>query len=341
MPERVIGEIVSWQSHKLDGERTPVALGAQPVEPARRIVARSPAGVAVVERTVQVGTGNLFGIVTEREDADQAPMPAVMFINAGVLPHSGPGRLWVKMARSWAAYGVRVFRVDLGGLGDSPARPGRNSDVVYPVEAIEDIIDAARFIAPDDPGGVALVGLCSGGYHALEGALRLHSRRVWVVNPGLPLVPPELGENGAADSHRQVVRPLNSLTRRLRENDRVVRLSEAATPAAAWWLFDKLRLYPLSTGALETLAQRGTELLVVCSKVEYSLFTKRSRWAVQRLERSGNCHFEVIKSMDHALFNSTGRAELMKLLTAQVLESLIPEFGTATGTKGRFPDHLT
>jgi dienelactone hydrolase len=75
------------------------------------------------------------------------------------------------MARSWAAQGVRVLRVDLGGLGDSPTRQGRQPDVVYPAEAIEDVVDAARFIAPEDPEGVVLVGLCSGGYHALEGAL--------------------------------------------------------------------------------------------------------------------------------------------------------------------------
>jgi hypothetical protein len=31
--------------------------------------------------------------------------------------------------------------------------------------------------------------------------------------------------------------------------------------------------------------------------------------------------------MDHSLFNFTGRAELTKLLTAQVLEKLVPEFG--------------
>src|ERR1039458_3363857 len=59
-------------------------------------------------------------------------------------------RLWVEMARSWAAQGVRVLRLDLGGLGDSPTRPGRQQDEVYPVEAIEDIIDAVRFIAPAD-----------------------------------------------------------------------------------------------------------------------------------------------------------------------------------------------
>jgi hypothetical protein len=198
---------------------------------------------------------------------------------------------------------------------------------VYPVEAIEDIIDAARFIAPEDPAGVVLVGLCSGGYHVLEGAMSLDSRRAWVVNLGLPLVPPELTERGAVDSRRQAVRPLNSLTRRLRANDRIAHLTVATTPALAWWVFDKLQLYPSSTEALETLARRGTELLVICSETEFSLFAKRSRWAVRRLERSEHCHFEVVKSMDHSLVNFTGRAELTKLFTAQVLEKLVPEFG--------------
>ena len=119
-----------------------------------------------------------------------------------------------------------------------------------------------------------------------------------------------------------------------------MRLSVAAAPAAVWWLLDKLRLYPASTGALETLAQRGTELLVVCSESEFSLLTKRSRWAVRRLERSDNCRFEVIKSMDHSLFNSAGRVELMKLLTTRVRESLVPEFETGTsGTEGLSVDH--
>jgi hypothetical protein len=33
--------------------------------------------------------------------------------------------------------------------------------------------------------------------------------------------------------------------------------------------------------------------------------------------------------MDHAIFNLTGRAALIKLLTAQVTEKLVPEFGRA------------
>jgi hypothetical protein len=110
-------------------------------------------------------------------------------------------------------------------------------------------------------------------------------------------------------------------------NDPIAHLSAVTAPALAWWVLDKLQLYPSSTGALETLARRGTELLVICDKPQFSLLAKRSRWAVRRLERSGHCHFEVVKSMDHSLFNSAGRSELMKLFTAQVLEKLVPEYG--------------
>ena len=325
MPEQVINDIVSWLSRALEGASVPTSVPAQPGS-TTAVVARPAVGRIVIERAVRIGAGNLFGIITEPQDAERARMPAVLFVNAGLLPHSGPARLWVEMARSWAAQGVRALRVDLGGLGDSPTRQGREPDVVYPAEAIEDVVDAARFIEPEDPAGVVLVGLCSGGYHVVEGALLLHSRRAWLINLGLPLVPPELIERGVVDSRRQAVRPLNSLTRRLRANDRIAHLSAATMPASAWWVLDKLQLYPSSARALETVSRTGTELLVVCSEPEFSLLTKRSRWAVQRLERSGRCHFEVAKSMDHSLFNLAGRSELTKLFTAQVLEKLLPEF---------------
>jgi len=326
VPRQAIEDIVSWLPLALAGAAVPTRSEAEGAGPATAVVARPADGPVIVERAVRIGAGNLFGIITEPDDAHRSPAPTVMFVNAGLLPHSGPARLWVDMARSWAALGVRALRVDLGGLGDSPARPGREGDVAYPPEAIEDVVEAARFIAPEDPAGVVLVGLCSGGYHALEGSLLLSSRRTWLINLGLPLVPPELVERGVVDARRQAVRPLNSLTRRLRANDRIALLSAATTPALAWWLLDKLNLYPSSASALETLARTGTELLVICSEPEFSLFTRRSRWAVRRLERSGRCHFEVIKSMDHSLFNQAGRSELTRLLALEVAEKLVPDF---------------
>ena len=322
MPEQVIEDIVSWVSRALDGPAFRTEVPSQPGASQTAIVARSKAGHGIVERPVRVGTGNLFGIVTEPQDAELAPMPAAMFTNAGLLPHSGPGRLWVDMARSWAAHGVRVLRVDLSGLGDSPTRPGRLRDVAYPAEATEDTVDAARFIAPEDPAGVVLVGLCSGAYHALEVALLLNSRRAWLINPGLPIVTPKVTESGDGDTRRGAVRPLNPVARRLLAVVRKLHLGPETVPAVVWWVIDKLRLYPSPTKVLETLARRGTELLVIYSESG----AKRSRWAMGRLERSGSCHFEVIKSMDHSLFRFAGRSELMKLFAAQIVEKVVPEF---------------
>jgi dienelactone hydrolase len=325
LPRQTIADIASWLSRALDGPAVRTELSSQPGASPTAMVVRSISGHNVIERTVRIGTANLFGIVTEPQDAELAPLPAVIFTNAGLLPHPGPGRLWVDMARSWASQGLRVLRVDLAGLGDSPTRPGRPPDVVFPAEAIEDLVDAARVIAPEDPAGVVLVGLCSGAYHALEGSLLLNSRRAWLVNPPLPIVPPELSERGVVDSRRQAVRPLRLFTRRLRANDRIAQLSNAVTPALAWWILDKLQLYPSAAEALETVTRRGTELLVICSEPEFSRYAKRSRWAMRRLERSGHCHFELVKSMDHSLFNFAGRVELMRLLTAQIVEKVLPE----------------
>jgi len=94
----------------------------------------------------------------------------------------------------------------------------------------------------------------------------------------------------------------------------------------AWWVFHKLKLYPSPAGAIEDVVRRGTDLLVICGQAEFSLFTKRSNWIVRRLERSGHCHFDVVQSMDHSLFNFAGRSALVDLLTAQVLTKVVPGF---------------
>ena len=70
--------------------------------------------------------------------------PTVVMLNSGKLDHLGPGRLWVHLARSWARVGVAVLRVDLSGLGDSPVQEGREPDVVYSPDALDDIADIAQ-----------------------------------------------------------------------------------------------------------------------------------------------------------------------------------------------------
>ena len=112
------------------------------------------------------------------------------------------------LSRLWAAQGLRSLRCDLSGLGDSPARPGQPVDQWFPPEALEDVLEIAAAVSPADPSDVVLIGLCSGGYHAIEGALVLGAAGVCGINPVLPHKPGELRSETAAltektDARRQ------------------------------------------------------------------------------------------------------------------------------------------
>jgi alpha-beta hydrolase superfamily lysophospholipase len=136
-------------------------------------------GRAVVERPVQVETGagtRLFGVLSE-PDAPACPKrrPAVLMLNSGAVHHIGPNRLWVRLARQWAARGLMVLRLDLSGIGDSAPRTGAEDNVVYSAHAMQDVAAALDFLHRDVQAGEChLVGLCSGAYHALKAAVAGH-----------------------------------------------------------------------------------------------------------------------------------------------------------------------
>lgn len=121
---------------------------------------------------VPTSTGRLFGI-TAVPETDAAPLTAI-FLNAGAVRRIGPHRLWVDTARRWARQGVRSFRFDLGGIGDS------DGDAQSLAEVAE--FYDPRFTAQVRAGldelerqGVGdrfvVVGLCSGSSWAFLAAL--------------------------------------------------------------------------------------------------------------------------------------------------------------------------
>jgi pimeloyl-ACP methyl ester carboxylesterase len=93
--------------------------------------------------------------------------------------------MYVSLARRWAARGCSVLRFDLAGIGDSATRAGCGSDAVFPSAALKDVFAAIRFLKDGyGIGEVTLVGLCSGGYHALRAAVAgLPVVRVMLINP--------------------------------------------------------------------------------------------------------------------------------------------------------------
>lgn len=176
VPEATIQAVLGWLGDRAGTETTSLRL-SQPT----RAVLDGPDGRQVDEEILSIGPGRLFGILTQPHGPVAGP--TLVLLNAGRLDHRGPGRLWVEMARRCAGRGARALRVDLAGLGDSPARPGQEANVVYPDDAMEDISDVIAAVVPEGPSGSVVMGLCSGAYHAVAAAQHLPLRGIVAVNP--------------------------------------------------------------------------------------------------------------------------------------------------------------
>jgi pimeloyl-ACP methyl ester carboxylesterase len=113
---------------------------------------------------------NLFGVVTEPESdvSVQRAKAAVIFLNTGADHHIGPRRMYVQLARKLVQRGFTTLRFDLAGLGDSALGPGKEDNVSYPEGANSDIGAAIGYLAEiRGVRRVVLIGMCSGGYHAV------------------------------------------------------------------------------------------------------------------------------------------------------------------------------
>ena len=121
----------------------------------------------VTERVVWFGDEeNLVAIVSE--PSPTRPVPGVLILNAGVLHRVGPHRLHVHLARSLAARGHRVARLDLSGIGDSRTLPSRMTFRESSVADIRTTLDSLA--AEGDCTDFILFGICSGADNALAAA---------------------------------------------------------------------------------------------------------------------------------------------------------------------------
>ncbi|MEP7049209.1 MAG: alpha/beta fold hydrolase [Pseudomonadota bacterium] len=120
---------------------------------------------ALRERAVRFGPRQgLAGILSTPRDA-RLNGPCVVIVNAGIVHHVGPNRLYVDLARTLASEGYSVLRFDLSGLGDSDAASGGAS---LSRAALSDISAALDFLE-QTRGGTSFImcGLCSGANHSM------------------------------------------------------------------------------------------------------------------------------------------------------------------------------
>jgi alpha-beta hydrolase superfamily lysophospholipase len=162
VPEAILDRIVGWVGGGPQVTTTAAALPAAGDE--------YPAN-GLRERPIFFGPDRrLFGVLSMPALPDPGA-PALIVLNTGSLYHVGPHRLYVPLARQWAALGHHVFRFDLGGIGDSKPPGGAPLDVAYPPHGLDDVRAAVELVRAETGAiRVLLIGICAGGWHAFDAA---------------------------------------------------------------------------------------------------------------------------------------------------------------------------
>ena len=158
VPQTIIDAVVGWL-----GEGAPAPDSGASGSPPAAASAEAP---GLRERAVTFGgERRLFGILTSPPPAaKRADLPAIIMLNAGSIHRIGAHRLYVPMARRWAALGFQVLRVDLSGIGDSPVGAGQQENLTYPRDRGQDVQASMDFLTESlKIDKFVLTGLCSGG----------------------------------------------------------------------------------------------------------------------------------------------------------------------------------
>lgn len=100
------------------------------------------------------------------------PLPAIVFINHGANHHIGWARMFVHFARAFAAQGIATLRIDISGLGDSPAHADRNENELYGRYLQHDVRGAVDWLQGRGHRLITLVGHCTGAHLGFYSALR-------------------------------------------------------------------------------------------------------------------------------------------------------------------------
>lgn len=279
-----------------------------------------PAGC--IEQPVRFGSnGKLFGILCTPEagTADEV----VLLLNGGRDPHYGAARQGVDFARSYARAGIASFRVDFAGLGDSVGPPGEERtlsetfrDRVPDVHTMIDALQAQGFRR------FAAQGLCSGAYHAVQGALA--DPRIGTLLPiNMPLftlprkdVLDHMDQRGFTLGFylRKLVRPASWVTLLSGRSDLrgIWRMLLARGRAAR----ERTRQESTAQQTLSTLAARGAKLLFLFSPGDADIenFAREFGAAGEKLAAYPGASMRIVPGMDHDLTRAAGRRDAARII---------------------------
>ena len=316
-------------------------------------------GQAIIETPVQLGSLELFGIVTEGAGTPQSP--TIVLVNEGNTHHIGQSRVWVDLARQLGGAGFRVLRFDLSGNGDSGTRPDQPAHVARAPEAGDDVTEAVRAISPEDPTDVVLIGFCSGAYQIAEQSLDRPTRGICIINPSFSFVPPEPDgswERPARQSTKRWFVNLANLPlawvaarRGQKELGRWINALDIGTwpvafstrhpsvPSPIWWLVNRLLLDNPGVGTLESIVGAGVDTLLVCGPDDLAPISLGSEGRVRRMRQSDHFQVVVLDDLDHSSWPLYQRTRMIEVLRDHLLARYRPagsvsQTSDLTGNRG-------
>jgi pimeloyl-ACP methyl ester carboxylesterase len=313
-PRGVFARVRSWLEEETGSTSAREAtLGpgasAHPTPHRQSPIELSVGDVAIRETpfTVQQSTGNLFGILAEPADVPASELCAVI-LNAGAIRRIGPNRMWVEVARRWAALGVRTLRLDLEGIGDADGDAERFSELaeLYVPQLVDQVCAALDAMQNRGVGcRFVLSGLCSGAYWSFHAA-----RRDERVAAAFMLNPQALFWDESLEAARDLRRGLRSsswrkLVRREVPLERMMALAWEAPFAlprrALAQRFARRRGENELNDALDELRDNGKVLRFIFSGNE-PLYEELERDGyTERHDRWPNVSFEFVPGQVHTL----------------------------------------
>ncbi|PYU21131.1 MAG: hypothetical protein DMG32_21295 [Acidobacteria bacterium] len=112
---------------------------------------------------------SLVGVVTDPPEKKRGmDLPAVIFLNSGIVHRVGPNRIYVKMARHLSTMGFVVMRFDFSGIGDSQPRRDTLPFVKSAISEVQEAMGCLKEVR--GVGHFVLIGGCSGARISFQAA---------------------------------------------------------------------------------------------------------------------------------------------------------------------------
>lgn len=349
VPTKLIEDIVEWLRSCFSVDDAAGLGQLSPTESPRGPAFRSDVQLSdlnVAERPVSIEDGGsagfLFGIQSSSTSAASSGLRVgrrLLFLNAGAVQRSGPGRMYVELARRRASAGDVALRVDLAGIGDSPPAGNGAENQVYDPDAVRQTVAAAHAFGIDGTASVTAIGLCSGAYHALRAAIRSTTvNHVIAINPLIYLI--RKGEVVTGDmvmvattveryrtnvwqldswkriaSGRVNIRAALSAVLRHRLESAKGRLRDFSRTIGMPWTYDL-------GWELQQLAKRGVRMDFIFSESDpgHELLRIDAGSALRGLLDRGAIRVHVIRNADHTFTRRAARSQLVALIDSLVDE---------------------